>query len=88
MRNVLNNKNNKNKIALLMHCVEPGADVLNSFHFHNQQWNAYKLPRIATILKPKYAHITWPFIITELLTLLFLLLQNAFLWIQVACNSL
>jgi hypothetical protein len=57
-----------------MICIEPSADVLNSFHFRNQQWNAHELPLNSNNIK---AQITWPFIIPKLLTLLFLLLQNA-----------
>jgi hypothetical protein len=41
----------EHKIALLMQCVEPGADVLHSFHFHNQQWNAQELPLNSNSIK-------------------------------------
>jgi hypothetical protein len=34
-----------------MHCVEPGADVLNSFHFRNQRWNAHELPLNSNSIK-------------------------------------
>jgi hypothetical protein len=46
-------ESSEHKIASLRHCVEPGANMLNSFHFHNKQWNVDELPLNSNNIKAK-----------------------------------